>query len=199
VKSQFAYLIEHLPRSDGPIVDLASGRCYLVEEFLRALQRPIVASDLSVPVLKRDRRYLEFWGLYDRVSLLAFDARCTPFRDGAVETMTTFVGLQSIGPPGNILSELRRVVSRKLLAISMFLSEGDDIHAPVIRQAGLETTLFRAPALKAFAESGWHAQVANAHLVEVCPTPPGVLLQGFKVDRFPLAETTQESCVIVAH
>jgi uncharacterized protein YbaR (Trm112 family) len=196
--SQLDRVVELLPASDSPIVDLASGRCYGVEHILRAHQRPIVATDISLPVLRRDRGYLSFWGLYKWTSLLAFDARRTPFRDGAVETMTTFVGISSVQEPGDILSELRRVVSGTLLAISVFHPPEDKVHAPVIREAGLESTIYRAPALEAFAAAGWRVEVVNARTATVRPTPRGVLLEGFQVDGFPLAETTQESCVLVA-
>jgi uncharacterized protein YbaR (Trm112 family) len=198
LKSQFDLVVERLSASGGPIVDLASGRCYLVEELARRLRRPIVATDWSLPVLRRDRRYLEFWGLYDRVSLLAFDARRTPFRDGAIETMTTFVGLPSVQEPATLLAELRRIVSGTLLAISVFFAKEDEIHGPVIREAGLEAALYRSQALAAFAAAGWQVEIANARLAKTRPTPRGVLLEGFHVDGFPLAETTQESCVLVA-
>ena len=158
-----------------------------------------MATDLSLQVLQRDRRYLLYWGLYDRVSLLALDARHTPLRDGAVDTMTTFVGLQSIGEPAGLLSELRRVVSGTLLTISVFYSEADEVHAPVIRKAGLDTMLFRPSALEAFAAAGWQVQMTNARSAHVCPTPRGALLPDFQVDGFPLTETTQESCVLIAH
>ena len=195
--AQFRYVIEHLP-PDGPVVDLASGRCYLAEEILRATERPVVATDWDLSLLRRDRCYLEFWGLYDRASLLAFDARRTPFRDGAVTTMTSFVGLSSIREVGDLLQELRRVVSGTLLAISAFISEGDEVHAPLIRQAGMETMLFRAKALTAFEEAGWQASIENARSSVMRPTPEGILVKGFRPDAFPVVETEQELCVIAA-
>jgi uncharacterized protein YbaR (Trm112 family) len=198
-RRHFEQVIERLSTGEGPIVDLASGRCYLVEELLRGLGRPVVATDLSLPVLMRDRRYLEFWGLYDRASLLAFDARHTPFRDGAVSTLTTFVGLPSVQEPGDLLRELRRIVSGRFVAITVFLSPEDEVHAPVIRGAGLEELLFRDNALEAFTAAGWQVEVIDACAARAVPTPKGVLLEGFQVDGFPLAETVQELCVLVAH
>lgn len=105
---QLDYTIERLSTTDGPIVDLASGRCYLVEKLVRRLERLIVATDFSPGVLRRNRRWLESFGLYDHVSLLAFDARRTPFKDGAVENLTTNLGLPNIEEPGSLLKELRR-------------------------------------------------------------------------------------------
>jgi len=198
-RRHFEQVIERLSTGEGPIIDLAPGRCYLVEELLRALRRPVVATDLSLPVLMRDRRYLEFWGLYDRASLLAFDARRTPFRDGAVSTLTTFVGLPSVQQPGDLLHELRRIVSGQFVAITLFLSPEDEVHAPVIRGAGLEELLFRGNALEAFSAAGWQVEIIDACAARAVPTPKGVLLKEFQVDGFPLAETVQELCLLVAH
>jgi len=198
-RRHFEQVIERLSTGEGPIIDLASGRCYLVEELLRGLGRPVVATDLSLPVLMRDRRYLEFWGLYDRASLLAVDARHTPFRNGAVSTLTTFAGLPSVQEPGDLLRELRRIVSGQFVAITVFFSPQDEVHAPVIRGAGLEELLFRGNALEAFAAAGWQVEVIDACAARAVPTPKGVLLEGFQVDGFPLAETVQELCVLVAH
>lgn len=198
IRDHFAYVADQLSASGGSVVDLASGRCYLVEELLQGVERPIVATDWNLPVLRRDRRYLTYWGLYERASLLAFDARRTPFVDGAVETMTTFVGLPSVGQPQDLLRELRRVVSGTLLAVSVFYPEEDEVHAAAVRSAGLEEAVFRRRTIEAFGAAGWQVEVANLRSAEVRPTPQGVLLCGFQVDGFPITETTQESCIVVA-
>ena len=152
--SQMDYVIERLSGTDGPIVDLASGRCYLAEKMVRKLKRPVVATDFSPGVLRRDRRWLESFGLYDHVSLLAFDSRCTLFKDRAVETLTTNLGLPNIEEPGSLLRELRRIAAGAFLAISNFYPEEDEANAKVIREAGLETLLYRRTALEKFVEAG---------------------------------------------
>ena len=75
----------------------------MVEKLVRELKRPVVATDFSPRVLRSDRERLKSFGLYEHVSLLAFDARRTPFKDGAVETLTTNLGLPNIEEPGNLL------------------------------------------------------------------------------------------------
>ena len=196
--SQYEYMLEHLSGVEGPIVDLASGRCYLVERMARALERPIVATDFSPSVLRRDRRWLEFLGLYDRVSLLAFDARRTPFKDGAVETLTTNQGLPNIEEPGKLLRELRRIVSGTFMALHHFYPEDDGANAAVLRQVGLATLLFRASALERFIEAGWQVEAANICAGRALPTPTGVVLEGASIDGLPAAETVLEWCVLVA-
>jgi uncharacterized protein YbaR (Trm112 family) len=196
--NQVNFVIERLAASDSPVVDLASGRGHLVEAVARRLSRPIVATDFSLNVLRCDRRRFEFFGLYDRVSLLAFDARRTPFKDGAVETLTTYQGLLNIREPGDLLQELRRIVSGMFLAISHFYPEDDEVNAEVIREAKLETLLFRRTALECFAAAGWQVEVANARPVKASPAPPSVLLDGAGIDGLPVTETMLEFCVLLA-
>lgn len=196
--SQYEYVLERLSTADGPIVDLASGRCYLVEKLARKLERPIVATDFSPRVLRRDRQWLEFLDLYDQVSLLAFDARRTPFKDGAVGALTTNVGLPNIEQPGDLLRELHRIVAGTFLAIHHFYPKDDEVNAALIREAGLDTLLFRSSALECFAKAGWQVEVTNGCAGKARPTPTGVVLEGAGIDGLPVTETVLEWCVLVA-
>lgn len=196
--SQCDYLTGQLAASHGPILDLASGRCHLVKHLARTFQRPIVASDISPRGLRKSRDRLKFHGLYDSVSLLAFDARQTPFKTGAIETLTTNLGLPNIQDPRNLLSELRRVVSGVFLAISHFYPESDEANAQAIREAKLEALLYRDRALASFAEAGWQAEVANVCWGKARPTLAGVVIDGARIDSLPIADTTLEWCVLAA-
>ena len=55
-KSQIEYTLDNLASFEGPVVDLASGRCYLVGEIVDRLRRPVIATDFSLTVLRRDRK-----------------------------------------------------------------------------------------------------------------------------------------------
>jgi ubiquinone/menaquinone biosynthesis C-methylase UbiE len=170
----------------------------LVEKIVRDLKRPIVATDFSPSVLRKDRRWLENSGLYNYVSLLAFDARRTPFKDGALTTLTTYLGLPNIQEPGNLLVELRRIVAGAFLAVSLFFPEEDEANAKVIQEARLDPLLYRRTALQNFAEAGWNVEVKNTCVGAAHPTPPSVLLDGARVDGLPVANTTLEWCVLLA-
>lgn len=196
-KCQMDYVVQQLSTTDGPIVDLASGRCYLVEELVQRLQRPVIATDFSPSVLRRARRWLENIGLYDRVSLLAFDARRTPFKDGAVETMTTNVGLPNIETPGILLKELRRIVDGTFLAISHFYPEEDGANAKVIRELGLEESLYRQTLLGHYAQAGWKVELKNHCVDEARPTSVGIVIEGAGIDSLPVADTHLEWCVLL--
>lgn len=195
---QQQYVVERLARGQEPVVDLASGRGYLVQTLAPVLTRPIVATDFSPRVLRRDRRWFEFLGLGRKVSLLAFDARRTPFKDGAVRDMTTNLGLPNVEDPGRLLPELRRVVSGTLLAVSHFLPESDAANAEVVRRHHIETHMYRQSSLAAFAAAGWQVEVANACRGPARPTPASEVFEGAGIDALPVAATTLEWCVLVA-
>jgi ubiquinone/menaquinone biosynthesis C-methylase UbiE/uncharacterized protein YbaR (Trm112 family) len=198
VNSQIDFVIGQLAASAGPIVDLASGRGYLVEAMARRTSRPIVMTDFSPRVLRGNRQQLEFFGLYDRVSLLAFDARRTPFKDNTVQAMTTHLGLANIQQPGELLKELRRIVDGALLAINHFYPEDDTVNAETIRKLDLAAMLYESSALQLFAEAGWHVSLANAQLAHATPTSASQIFDGVKIDSLPVSETTLRWCTIVA-
>jgi len=195
-KRQIDHVIERLSTGAGPVIDLASGRCYLVERMAQELQRPIVATDFSPRVLQRDRRWLQSRGLYEHVSLLAFDARRTPFKSGGIQALTTNLGLPNIRSADDLLRELRRVVAGTFLAISHFFPEDDAANATRIRELGLEDSLYRRRALQALAQAGWQVEVENACIGRALPTPSGVVLDGASIDSIPAAETWLEWCVL---
>jgi uncharacterized protein YbaR (Trm112 family) len=194
--SQFDYVIAQLAATSGPIVDLASGRCYLVETLANRLQRPVVATDFSPTVLRHNRQRLENSGVYHAVSLLAFDARHTPFKTGSVATLTTNLGLPNIEAPGALLAELRRIVDGVFLAISHFYAESDEANAPAIRAAQLDTLLYKRTALQQYREAGWEVAVKNARIGAAQPTPQSNVLEGASIDGLPVAATNLEWCVL---
>jgi uncharacterized protein YbaR (Trm112 family) len=199
LRSQMEYVIEQLAGTEAPIVDLASGRGSLVERMLGSLDadRRIVATDFSLPVLRRDRAWLRTMGWYDQVSLLAVDARHTPFRAGSVELLTTNLGLQNIDGLGIVLRELRRIVRGRFLAVSHFYPEEDDANSRAIGERGL-LSCFRREALAGLGEAGWQAKLANVCHGLARPTPVSDVLDGAGIDGFPVIETILEWCVIDA-
>lgn len=194
---QADYVLTQLAQTTGSIVDLASGRGYLVERITRELDRLVVASDFSPRVLRRNRQHLQHQGLYEKVSLLAFDARRTPFKDGAVTTMTTNLGLPNIEEPGSLLQELRRVVSDQFLAISYFFPPDDVTNGMIIREAHLDTVLYEGNLMTAFAAANWSVSLKNQCRGQANPTPKGEILPA-RPDGLPAATTELMWSVLVA-
>ena len=188
--------VERLSSGTGPVIDLASGAGGLIEEMARNLTRPVVATDFSPTILRRARRRLEHFGLYGDVSLVAFDARRTPFRDGSIKTMTSYVGLSNLRDPGTVLDELRRIIDGEFLSICHFFDLADEANARAIRELRLDY-LYRGATTEAFTNAGWRAEVANSVLARAEPTPRSVLL-GAGIDGLPVTETELEFCVLMA-
>ena len=180
----FAALLSLL---DGPVVDLASGRCLLAER----IQVPVVATDVSPHVLARARDR----GVTDL--LLALDARRTPFRDASVDTMTTFLGLANVEQPGELLRELRRVVGGRLLAIHQLYPDGDG-NEERIRELGMERLAYRTPFLEELGAAGWDTSIVFESRARALPTPPSELFGGARVDGLPVAPTEVDWVVIEA-
>jgi len=199
LESQMAFVVDNLGSAEGPILDLASGRGSLVERLLRRLDQPVIASDFSLRVLRRNRGWLKSAGLLDRVSLLAFDARKTPFKDGAVPCMTTNQGLANIEEPGALLAELKRITAGSFLAIAHGYPEDDRENVEAIRQMGLDERMLNLSAAgRLFAAAGWRVEVANRCAGRAEPTPAGVILEGARIDALPAVATTLEWCVLLA-
>jgi uncharacterized protein YbaR (Trm112 family) len=194
---QMEYILDALGDSEGPLVDLASGRGGLVEQELKRHARPMIVSDLSPSVLQRDRKWLEHFELYDGVSLLAFDARHTPFKNRAIGTLTTNQGLANIRQPEGLLKELRRVVGGSFLATSLFYDPEDEANAGTINELHLDM-LFRENAVESFRRSGWKLSIENACIAHALPTPNAELLEGAGIDGLPVAATELEWATLVA-
>jgi uncharacterized protein YbaR (Trm112 family) len=197
-ESQIDYILECMRNGSAPIIDLASGRCFLAERLLRYTTRPIVITDFSTQVLRRNREWLIHHGLYDRASLLAFDARRTPFREASIGTMTSNVGLPNIENPGELLKELRRVVSGRFHAISLFYPETDAVNVAALRECGLANSMLLNPVLEEFRDAGWQAEVRNLCSGHALPTPKSLVLADQGIDGFPIVETTLDWCVLEA-
>jgi hypothetical protein len=194
-RRQLQWLVERLAGYGGPVIDLASGRGALVEEMARRLDNPLVMTDFSPTVLRRNRRMLEHLGLQGRVSLLAFDARRTPFKDGAIGRMTSYLGLANVEQPGGVLAELRRVVGGEMLSVMHFFPEDDEAHRDLLRERDF---LYEARTVQHFRLAGWDARIENACRAPARPTSVGAVLEGFGIDGLPVAPTVLDWCVLNA-
>lgn len=186
---QIEYLYDKLCASNEPIIDLASGRGYLIEELARKTKAFLVATDFSPRILKRNQAYLKHIGLYDKVSLVSFDARLTPFKTKSIKHMTTNLGLTNIEKPKNVINELRRIIDGELLSIIHFYSETDIENKLTIFDVGLETFTFYNNTINIFKEGNWNISFENECIGAANPTPKGNILKGVTIDTLPKVET----------
>ncbi len=217
--SQYEYIFEHLLGRvpsiiDGPMMDLACGRGYLLNQLAQKFNHPIIAVDSNPFVLHRNRRWLEFFGLYDSVSLLAFDAYHMPFKDSVIGTIVTNLGLQAalcrIEESSALPRELYRVINvdtdhrgrehlGEFLAISHFYTEDDTSNGSVIRDLGLAPFLYKQALMESFKEADFIVSVENTQESVAKPVPSSDLIPSVRMDALPVAETVLEWGVVVAH
>ena len=198
-EQQMQFVVDSISATDDPIVDLASGRGYLVEKLLKQnIKNPIVMTDFSPQILRRNRQWYSHFGLYDQLSLIACDARYLPFKDSTISTLTTYLGLANISEPGTILVEWKRILDGTLYAVSHLYSEDDDANGDAIHNLGLENFLFEQNVINMFAAVDWKVDIPSRCKAHAMPTPQSELVDGLGIDGLPVAETEIEWCVVTA-
>ncbi|KAB2856476.1 MAG: class I SAM-dependent methyltransferase, partial [Anaerolineae bacterium] len=195
---QFDYILNELADSTGPIVDLASGRGYLVEQMAKNLDHPLIVTDISPRVLRRNQRCFGQAGVANHMSFLAFDARYTPFKDDAVPVLTSNVGLANIASPDDLLVELYRIVSKAIYAVHHFYPPQDSENQAALATFNLTDLMIYDSALPLFKNAGWEVALANRCAGKALPTPISDILDGTRIDGVPVAETVLEWGVLVA-
>jgi SAM-dependent methyltransferase len=148
----------------------------LLERLRRMVRGTLVATDISPRVLRRARRL--------GIEAVACDVRRLPFTDGSVDCATTFLGLNNVERPGELLAELRRA-ARRLLAVHLVYETGT-ANDRLLEELGLAGLAYREPFLEALAAAGWKAEVVSSCAAVLHPTPAGVLLEGAVIDRLPV-------------
>ncbi len=196
--NQIKYVIDAVKDMTSPIVDLASGRGYLVERLAKSTENQIIATDFSPRVLKRNKAMWKETDFYDQISLLAFDARMTPFKSGSVNIMTANLGLPNIVYANDVTKELRRIVSGELMSIMYFYPVDDFENIEALKKAKLEEFSLRSSTIDIFNNQNWKTEIKNEYKGLAKPTPDGKIMNGVKIDGFPIADTVLEWCTLVA-
>lgn len=195
--SQVEYVLQAANSQQGPVIDLASGKGYLVEK-LSSQRNPVVATDFSPLILRKTKKRLEHFGLSRHLSFLAVDARCTPFKDGIVAMLTTNLGLPNIEQSDGLLAELHRICGGDFYAIHHFFPRDDSTHRQVFTKMGNEVVHYKQKLLREFKKNHWKVNLENRCFALAKPTPRGSLIAGAEIDRIPVEEVTLEWCTIHA-
>ncbi|MCM1991843.1 methyltransferase domain-containing protein [Oceanirhabdus seepicola] len=198
LKSQKEFVIKNIENDNDTIVDIASGKGYLVEAMLQDTNNYIIATDFSPIILERNREYFKFKGLYEKLSLIAFDARKTPFKNNSIQIMTSNVGIQNIEDPGNVIDEMNRITKGKFMSIMHLIDENDKVHIELFENYGGLDYATKERAKDTFKRNSWNSEIQNSFMAEIKPTPTGKILDGGQIDGFPIQDTKVEFCVIVA-
>ncbi|GKX28784.1 hypothetical protein SH1V18_12640 [Vallitalea longa] len=195
--SQMNYIVDII-ENDHPIVDIASGKGYLVEKLLANKDNYVIATDFSPTILMRNKDYYIFKGLYDKLSLIAFDARKTPFKNNSIVNLTSNMGLQNIEQPGEVIKEMYRITKNNFTPIMTFIDNDDTVHMDLFNKFGSTAYATRKNATKTFTTAGWDMDICNSYLADIEPTPIGEIIESASIDGFPVQDTKIEYCVIHA-
>lgn len=181
---------------DSPdiILEIACGRGGFFKSFLQSRKgRAVyVASDFSLTVLRNNLKWLRRHGFQNQVTLMVFDAKAMPFRDGSIPAATSNLGFPNIRNNGKAVHEAFRVLvpGGVLIANFLFTTEGTKNYAKA-REMGLEQFYTRNNVERVFSESGFEFAVEELHRGFVRPTPGGI-------DALPIVQDVYSFCVIIA-
>lgn len=195
-KSQIDY-VSSIQMSDKPILDIASGKGYLVFELLKKRKNHILMSDFSPTVIRANYKKLRHYNLLDRVSLFVFDARKTPFKTDSIELMTSNVGLNNIEKPLGLLVELKRILSGDFYSIMHFFQENDLEHKKIITDFNLAELNFFTSAREEFSKAKFDVSFENTCHSFCKPTPKGEIIK-VEIDGLPIHDTTIQWSVVHA-
>jgi len=136
-------------------------------------------------------------GYEDRSTFIAFDATQSPFRNNVIPIITTFLGLQNILKPDDIVLELKRICTNRFYSISSFCPENDSVNNEVLEKFGIDKMWIKGKNISEFKRNGWNIDIENSIIAEVKPTPMGEIVKGVGIDGFPVADSQFEYCTMV--
>lgn len=193
--SQINY-VANKAKKESMVVDIASGKGYLVKKLIESGTKHVIVTDFSPTILKRNKAYYKHLKCYDQLSLIAFDARLTPFKDHSIKCMTSNVGIMNIENSGEVASELKRILSGDFYSIMQFIDEADKKNLRVFEDYGNTVFALEKSAVRAFEDKNYGVAVENKINAFSRPTPIGQLVEGASVDGFPVCDTNIKFCVM---
>ena len=100
-------------QSEGPILDIATGRGVLLRELSLLLTNdyPLIGIDIDLKVLRGLQRFLRRAGLYEPVSLIAMDAKDIAFRAGSMGVVTSWFGFNNVPEAWPALQQAEAVLA----------------------------------------------------------------------------------------
>ncbi|MBO8167364.1 MAG: methyltransferase domain-containing protein [Kosmotoga sp.] len=192
MENSVKYAIELLKKENGTILDLASGMGGFLGDLLKEHSGNFISVDISATSSSILRRYLSYKGWDNRVTQVVADAAKLPFKDKSIDVITTAAGFQNMQNALPVFKELRRV-AKKLIALCIFMEEGDPNLAHVSDKTLHVGKYFK----KALEEAGWEVSFENEIRARAEPTPASKIF-GVKPDKIPVVPTIFKFTTVVA-
>jgi len=121
----------------GPIIDIASGMAGFAEMFSE-LDAPVILSDISPSVLRKNKLRLQHFGQYEKASLIGFDARAMPFKNKSVPIFTSNMGLTNISDSQAFIEEVKRCLKGCAYFLTAFFPDNGDANAKILDELDME-------------------------------------------------------------
>ena len=181
---------------DNPLVilEIACGRGSFFKPFLQSRHGKgvYIATDFSPTVLRSNQKWLRKNELEEQVTLMALDAKATPFRDNTIPAAVSNIGFLNIRNNGKAVTEAFRLLAPSgiLIANFMFTIEKTENYTKA-KEMGLHQFYTRKNVEEVFQKVGFEFHLEELYQGSVRPTPGGI-------DTLPIVQDRYSFCVLIA-
>lgn len=150
------------PTLEDNMLDVACGGGHVALYFSPKV-RQVVASDLTMQMLKKAQEHIAEEGLVDNVIFREADAEDLPFPAGSFTLLTCRIASHHFADVPRALKEFHRVLRRggRMVIIDTLLPSDPDI-----AEFFQDMELMRNPThVKAFSQEEWQSMIADAELI----------------------------------
>lgn len=187
-KKQIDFIKDLEIPQDDIILDIASGKGYLVFKLLNKMPNHIIMSDFSPVVMRKNKKRLEYKNYLNKASLMVFDSRKTPFKNSNIKWMTSFLGLGNIEDNFGLIKELKRILLGDFYSIMFFFKKTDSENINFIMNNKISNLNILSIALEEFKKVDFSVELLNTCESFCKPTQVGEIIDA-NIDALPIHET----------
>jgi len=201
VQKQLTYVWKNICTHSGFVLDIASGMGLLVNKLFTSTKFDIIASDISYFILRDSYNNLSA-AKNARLTKMAFDATASPFRNGSVDMITNYSGLQNIPAVKSTLKEIYRICNDTFYCITSFSPNDDETNRIKKETYNLSDELIMASeknsCMKFIREAGFRVECDNSESIFTPKAPRSAFIPNFGFDALPIADSVFENCTLIA-
>lgn len=192
--NQMAILVK---QQMGNITEFISERGILLRRLLATSDKSILSYCTEPVNALKLNKWMDSFGWEDRTQIMVGDPLKTPFKDNSINILVTYLGLQKVSDSRALMTELRRVVKRKLIAVVRLFDENDSENLAIASKLGVIDLFTEKNIKNLMKETGWSYELKNKIKVNASPAAPGELVEQ-KADLLPVTETKMTWAILIA-
>lgn len=192
--NQMAVLVK---QQMGKTTEFISERGILLRRLLAKTDKSILSYCTEPVNAMKLKKWMDSFGWETRTQIMVGDPLHTPFRDKSIDIMVSYLGLQKVSDSRALMTELRRIVKRKLIAVVRLFDEHDDINLEIAEKMGMKDLFTEKNIRSLMKETGWSYELKNKIKVNAIPATPGELVEQ-KADSLPVTETKITWAILIA-